>query len=639
MENDKRIVFNSSVNNVAIQNKLSHFQNSLFDDSYLPPDKNYAITPRQIFMDLNFKNPICPVNNAFPSFICVPLKHLINKAGEYLENLKLDYFYNVHKFYLNTSKKYTIKELYKEWKAKEVLAIKVKRIFKKELDEIEFELKYGELYPERDLQTTTTCLTETNDSIVFGQHAVEEGYEVKEEEKTVLFFHYKFAENLGIDTTFAKVKEIDNEKYFLFMPLNKKSTGYFHGKYLNPTITVNKKNKGLLFKTPNILQIKCENIKAYPHDSKFTKTIGVIKLNSENKYSSFSHTFKGNEFYPLENKLNETWEIKITDENNSRIKLYQGTPTILEISAIETNMENELNIKCTSEISEIYPNNCPTEFTTQQAQPIEISSITHEWQVALSSITFKNHFKMDSNFHFKFSYYCYDMDLNMICFLKHFAIQETSVEGILKKFKKKLATTIDVMKKRHTRSSRAPIGKVLLEGGMLSINFQQATKITFTPHLAMVLGLDKNNYDSDTDYTKESVQYEIGITANKNNDHTGGLVSGLRPVDYSFNLTPKFMFVEMDAIKDIPIGNQNGKILKIVPLSKETEGCYVTEEFKHLDFHPLERHHLQKIDFKLRAQSGSLLQAHRTNDFNTTWMQLVFRKFPKNRKRKYDNST
>jgi hypothetical protein len=85
----------------------------------------------------------------------------------------------------------------------------------------------------------------------------------------------------------------------------------------------------------------------------------------------------------------------------------------------------------------------------------------------------------------------------------------------------------------------------------------------------------------------------------------------------------------MDAIKDIRIGNQNGKILKIVPLSKETEGRYVTEEFKHLDFHPLERHHLQKIDFKLRAQSGSLLQAHHTTDFNTTWMQLVFRKFPK----------
>ena len=683
MENDKRIVFNSSVNKVVIENRLAHFQNSLFDNSYLPPDKNYAITPRQIFMDLNFKNPICPEDNAFPSFICVPLKHLINKAGEHLDDLNLDYFYNVHKFYLNTSKKYTIKELYKEWKAKEVLAIKVKKKFKEELEGVE--LKYSQLYPERDLQTTTTCLTETKDSIVFGQHVVEEGYEIKEEEKTVLFFHYKFAKNLGIESEFEDVRFINKEKYYKFIPCVFKNkffiSNYTAGirdksvMYLHSKIEVNKKNKGLLFKTPNILQIKCENIKAYPHDSNFTKTIGVIKLNSENKYSSFSHTFKGNEFYPLENKLNETWEIKITDENNSRIKLYQGTPTILEISAIETNMENELNIKCTSEISEIYPNNCPTEFTSQQAQPIEISSITHEWQVALSSITFKNHFKMHSNLNLKFSYYCYDKDLKLLFWLKHFTIKETSIAGILKKFKKKLSSTIETMKKRHIREKRAPkgditiveneiiiqneilqpkedviieneilkpiedviienenlkpIGDVRIENDILKINFQQATKITFTPHLAMILGLNRNSFDSDTDYNKESVKYEIGMKPNENNQYTGGEFSGLRPVDSDFNLTPKFMFIEMDAIKDIGIGNQNGKILKIVPLSKETEGRYVTEEFKNLDFHPLERHHLQKIDFKLRAQSGSLLQAHHTTDFNTTWMKLVFRKFPK----------
>ena len=654
MENDKRIIFNSSVNNIVIENKLAHFQNSLFSNTYLPPDKNYAITPRQIYMDLNFKNPICPEDNAFPSFICVPLKHLMNKAGEDLDNLSINHFYNVHKFYLNTAKKYSIKELYKEWKAKEVLAIKVKRMFKEKLAEIGFELKYGELYPERDLQTTTTCLIEKKHSIVFGQHAIEDNYEIKETEKTVLFFHYRFAENLGIDTTFQDVRIINNEKYFKFIPLDKIGTSYFQGRYLNSTITVNKKNKGLLFKTPNILQIKCENIKPYPHDSNFTKTIGVIKLNSENKYSSFSHTFKGNEFYPLENKLNQTWEIKITDENNSRLKLYQGTPTILEISVIETNMENELNITCTSQVSDIYPKNCPTEFTSLQAQPIEISSITHEWQVALSSITFKNHFKMDSNLHFKFSYYCYDRDLNMICWLKHVTINETSIDGILRKFKKILARNINAPKKRQaqpieissneliinkeesSRTTRAPIGEVIVEDEMLTINFQQATKITFTPHLAMILGLDKNSFDSNTDYNKESVKYEIGIKPNANNKHTGGLISGLRPVDSSFNLTPKFMFIEMDAIKDIPVGNQNGKVLKIVPLSKETEGRYVTEEFKTLDFHPLERHHLQKIDFKLRAQSGSLLHAHYTTDFNPTWMQLVFRKFPKNRKRKYE---
>ena len=104
MENNKKIIFNSSVNNIVIENRLAHFQNSLFDNSYLPPDKNYAITPRQIFMDLNFKNPICPEDNAFPSFICAPLNHLINKTGEYLDNLNLDHFYNVHKFIPKYSK-------------------------------------------------------------------------------------------------------------------------------------------------------------------------------------------------------------------------------------------------------------------------------------------------------------------------------------------------------------------------------------------------------------------------------------------------------------------------------------------------------------------------------------------------------
>ena len=637
MENDKRIILNSSVQNIVIENKLANFQNSLFSNSYLPPDKNYAITPRQIYMDLNFKNPICPIDNAFPSFICVPLTHLLSKAGENLNNLNLDHFYNVHKYYLNTAKKYSIKDLFQEWKLKEVIAIKVKQKYKKQLKKMGYVLPEGELYPDKDLNTTTTCLKETNDSILFGQHAIILDYEIQEAEKTILFFHHKFAEKLGIERQFEDIKKINDEKYYKFMPLDTSGLRYFNDTYLNSTIKVNKDNQGLLFKTPNILQIKCENIKPYPHDSNFTKTIGVVKLNSENKYSSFCHTFKGNQFYPLENKLNETWEILITDENNSRLKLYEGIPTILEIGVIETKMENELNIACTSKVSDIYPKNCPTEFTSLQAQPIEI---THEWQVALSSITFKNHFKFDSNFHFKFSYQCYNQDLEKL-FERSVTIDENvkSIDDILETFKDVLKRHIDPdREKRSPKTHRASIGKVIIQDGSLSIHFFKATKITFSPYMAMILGVNNNLYDSNTDPKVESVVYEIGMERNANDAATGGTLVGVRPIDMEFNLTPKFMFIEMDAIKDVPIGNQNGKILKIVPLSDETSGLYVTKDFKILDFHPLERHYLRKIDFRLRAQSGSLLQAHDSIDFNTTWMQLVFRKFPKNRKRNYDNS-
>ena len=54
MEDEKSIVFNSSVQDINITNRLAHFQNSLFSKNYLDSNKKYAITPHQIYIDLNF---------------------------------------------------------------------------------------------------------------------------------------------------------------------------------------------------------------------------------------------------------------------------------------------------------------------------------------------------------------------------------------------------------------------------------------------------------------------------------------------------------------------------------------------------------------------------------------------------------
>ena len=128
MEDEKRIVFNSSVGNIKIYNELAHFQNSLFDKNYLNPLLAYKLTPRQIYMDLNFKNPVCPVNNAFPSLICVPRGHFDKKIKEQSENVvKLNMFNNIHKYYVKPTKKYTMGELFDEWNSKEKIGIKTKK--------------------------------------------------------------------------------------------------------------------------------------------------------------------------------------------------------------------------------------------------------------------------------------------------------------------------------------------------------------------------------------------------------------------------------------------------------------------------------------------------------------------------------
>ena len=79
----------------------------------------------------------------------------------------------------------------------------------------------------------------------------------------------------------------------------------------------------------------------------------------------------------------------------------------------------------------------------------------------------------------------------------------------------------------------------------------------------------------------------------------------------------------------MPVGNGSGKLLKIIPLSTQNPKAYTTVEFEKLDYHPLQYHHLQKIDFKLLSQSGSLLQMRDSNAYNTTWVHLIFKKFPK----------
>ena len=642
MEDEKRIVFNSSVGNIKIYNELAHFQNSLFDKNYLNPLLAYKLTPRQIYMDLNFKNPVCPVNNAFPSLICVPRGHFDKKIKAQSENVvKLNMFNNIHKYYVKPTKKYTMRELFDEWNSKEKIGIKTK----KKYNEIQGDIKYKE----KDLILTTTFLKKTTDSIIFGQHPIEEGYEIPEDDKTLLLFHFKFVEKLNIQhNDLGPSMDIDGEKYYMLMPLNN-----IHN---SRKIEVSLENQGLLFETPKILQIKCENIKAYPFNESFTKSIGVVNLKENNGSSSFHHTFKGNQFYPVESKLNETWEISIADEHGSILELYEGTPTILEISAIpiQGKMENAINVTCNSEISKFHPKNSPTDFTTVLNTPLFLD---RDWRVALSSITFKNNFKFDSNFVFQFSYTQFDKKGRAIIKRNNIKIDENvqtvrEIYEIFKKILKKhnpqndedeiheseesqpeniLDNEITINVKKRDRST-AKVGNVdLSEDGIMTILFKRATVLKLTPHLAMILGVNNNPFERNIEnYNQESVTIEVGLGRNSNNQSTGGVYIASIPINFNFNLKQKFMFVEMNVIKNVCIGNGNAKIVKIIPLSLESFGQYVTTDFDNLDYHPLENHHLHNIEFKLLSQSGSVMKSHDEKDYNNTWIQLIFKKMTKN---------
>ena len=339
------------------------------------------------------------------------------------------------------------------------------------------------------------------------------------------------------------------------------------------------------------------------------------------KYSGLNHSFKGNEFYHLENKVNEDFEILITDELDRRVKIYQGKPTLLEISVIEDKM-NEKNIRGNSQISPIYPKNSPTDFKFNLPGPLEINE---EWKCALSSITFKNDFKFDSNFNFLFSYYQYDGFDNEILSRRNIKIDHNAktAKDIFEAFKSALEKHEDP----ESEYNGTKVGFVACrDEGIMTILFTKPTKFTLSPHLAMLLGVITNPLDdSSINYQVESIENNIG----RNSNSFGGTFIGTRPVDFQFNLDEKFMFLESNILKEMPVGNGSGKLLKIIPLSTQNPNAYTTVDFEILDYHDLEYHHLQNIDFKLLSQSGSLLQMRDSNAYNTTWVHLIFKKFPK----------
>ena len=253
---------------------------------------------------------------------------------------------------------------------------------------------------------------------------------------------------------------------------------------------------------------------------------------------------------------------------------------------------------------------------------------TWGWKCALSSITFKNDFKFDSNFNFKFSYYQYDQFDTEILSRTNIKIDHNAktAKDIFEVFK----ATLEKHDDPESEYNGTKIGFVAdlddRDEGVMTILFTKPTKFTLSPHLAMLLGVITNaSDDSSINYQVESIENNIG----RNSNSFGGTFIGTRPIDFQFNLEQKFMFLESSILKEMPVGNGSGKLLKIISLSTRNPKVYTTVEFEILDYHPLEYHHLQNIDFKLLSQSGNLLQVRDSTTYNTTWVHLIFKKFPK----------
>ena len=662
---EKNIILISAERDVFINNTHTHFQNQLQDHNYLKPEISYAISPKLLSIDLQFENPavserpdypeliICPMTRIKKIWACMHDNEVIESMPKFGFEIKSEYhnektnnyrwwkydesarkhepvkdadvnfsiegFYSKHKFYLKRKKQYNISQIYQEWKSRENML-------------------------NRD-QSTHGIKLNNNGNLVFGH------IEKEPDDKFMLLFHENFIDSANDDkfveanTTDRKYIfdghiKIDTEKYFFYVPAVYRSG-----------IVMDINHEGFYFKTPQLIKIICKNIENVISNNTFSKMIGLVSINSDQLHKHFHHTFKGHEYFPLQNRIGNVFDILLLDENNEKIRIVEGFPTLLELKVKEI-MEEERPVRVGSNDNQFF-DNTPTNFKVYLSESL---NLTNEYKCAVTSITYRNNFKCDESFEFYFTCLKIGTKEEIVSTTKIMVgLNSKNAEEVFEDFKQKM-NNLEVINTLSLKDETTEEAND--DNGLIYMLFNTQVVLSFSHHLALLLGIMKNfikderkmeiifEYGVDVEVKEEKLQNleetnkKIAELQKSNdviikvgNRGYGGRYTGTRPVDKQYKIKQEFIFLLGNFIKNVCVGNGLGKVLKTVSIPKNSSNELVTVNFDNLDYHPLQYYNFQTLGFTLVSVTGNqlMMQNHSTNkNFDETQIHLIFKRFPKN---------
>ena len=216
-----------------------------------------------------------------------------------------------------------------------------------------------------------------------------------------------------------------------------------------------------------------------------------------------------------------------------------------------------------------------------------------DWRCAVSSITFRNGFKIMQDLEMKFNVYHYDdEDLTRI---EEFEIPSIlrSHDEIIDYFKDKI---INVATCTKTVSNQ------------IKIVFKEKIVLKIDKHLAVILGC--NNFTNN---------YQM-IARIKG----GVYISPLKI--QNINLFPAQLYVTCSFVEHSVVAGSMSPLLKIVPLSDQTDNQYLTIDFGHsLEFVPVRLTDLKVLEFKIKSHTDK--SPGFIDKKSSLYMSLIFQKF------------
>ena len=278
----------------------------------------------------------------------------------------------------------------------------------------------------------------------------------------------------------------------------------------------------------------------------------------------------------------------IADENNQALRLRNGIATIIKLH-LKSNMSQDIiPIHISSDKSNYFPNNKNNSFKVQLPTRLDFSN--GEWKVALSSISFDNHFKILPELDLSFQVVEEEQSLNSLSQRGEEHIPNVSTLNEVVSYFRESITDIAYFFQK-TQSSR------------ITLKFKKNGIIKIGAHLSKILG--------------SNVEEVLTIRKQKSDSY----IFPLRPQNIEIHPTLAYIYGNFC---DMSIcGGYYSRLLKIVPISHKTFGERVTEEFETLEYIPTTTSVIQLLEVTITSHTGQLLEFINESDVNMT---LIFQK-------------
>lgn len=362
--------------------------------------------------------------------------------------------------------------------------------------------------------------------------------------------------------------------------------GQTYIKIEDEVLTSNRDARNFLLPSyPNMIKVFFNEMKPSLSDNGYKKYIASIPFHKKSEQDSNFHFIPTRSVYhKLNSSYNSHFSFELHDENEKKLNLLTGQPTLIKLTFEDTKMKTFM-IHTSSRSSEnIYPHNNSASFQAQLNHEIVLDG---KWYAALTSISLPSELNIAKYLPLEqFNMVVIDNEARITIVIKlddEFEGPIYNMNDIIKKFNDQVTEGLgpDVLILQVMNNKVKMVVKKPL---ILEISEKMAELFGYSSTLddKMIINLTSPNIIT---FGKPTIPHVL----------------------------PHVLFVYASMISPVLIGNKYIKILKMVPLEMiKTEYSAMYYECKHLDYVEVSENVLSTIKIEIRDVSGKLI--HFKND-------------------------